>query len=251
VKAVITDGLTKLYDGFPAAQDVSIEVEAGTIHGLVGPNGAGKTTMIKMLTCLIQPTSGSATVNGLSITREPTAVKATLGYLAENSHLYEDMSVESYLGFFAEIYGLSRKAADGRIADLLGGLQVADRAQSQIGGLSKGLKRRVAIARALLHDPPLLILDEVASGLDPLSARELRDYLRLQRSKGKTVLLSTHNLYEAEQLCDKVTIMHKGRAIATGTVEELRQRYLPASGPGTPLETVFFEAIGKGSSPEF
>lgn len=248
--AIKTVRLTKHYDDFPALTDLNLEVESGTIYGLVGPNGAGKTTAIKILTCLVKPTSGGAEVNGISVTADPTAVKSAIGYLAENSHLYEDMTVSSYLRFFADIYGIEKTQAPDRINRLLMEMKMPDRAQSQIGTLSKGLKRRVSIARALLHDPPILILDEVASGLDPISTHELREYLLHQRSLGKTILLSTHNLYEAELLCDKVTIMDKGRTVTSGTITELSEKYLNKSdnNPETSLERIFYRAIAEQST---
>jgi ABC-2 type transport system ATP-binding protein len=244
VDAIKAAGLSKSYDGFSAVSGLELTVPQGTIYGLVGPNGAGKTTVIKMLTCLTRPTSGTAYVNGRSIADDPVGAKSMMGYLGENSYLYEDMSVRGYLTFFADIYGMRRADAQARISVLLSSLRVEDRIDSGISTLSKGLKRRVAIARALLHDPPVLILDEATSGLDPISVQEIRQYLKNLRSAGKTILISTHNLYEAELLCDRVTILNRGKAVAEGTVGDLKARFGGGDGPEAALERIFFRAIG-------
>jgi ABC-2 type transport system ATP-binding protein len=243
--------LVKRFDDFTAVAGVDLNVRSGTIYGLVGPNGAGKTTIIKMLICLIQPSSGEAEVDGHSILGDPVPVKSSIGYLAENSYLYEDMTVRSYLRFFASLYALNSDESDARISRLLEELRISDRADSAIGNLSKGLQRRVAIARALLHDPPILILDEVTSGLDPMSTHDIREYLKRLRALGKTILLSTHNLYEAELLCDDVTILDRGRVIASGSIGELKKAYLldgESLGSEAALERIFFKAVGQKES---
>ncbi len=245
MQAIKTEGLTRYYDDFPAAVDISLSVPRGSLYGLIGPNGAGKTTIIKMLTCLLSPTAGSASVMGFDVEHDPQKAKESLGYLGEFSYLYEDMVVGAYLRFFAAIYRLPKKRVDERIHELLASLGIEDRRDSVIGDLSKGLKRRVAVARTLIHDPPLLILDEVTSGLDPITARELRDYLFALKGQGKTIFFSTHNLYEAELLCDHVSILDHGRVLAQGSVAQLIDRYAIAGKGGreAALEKVFFAAL--------
>jgi len=242
VEAIKTQGLTKSYDGFSAVRGIDMTVTEGSLHGLIGPNGAGKTTIIKMLTCLAAPSAGAAWIRGFDILTESGKVKESIGYLAEQSYLYEDMEVGEYLRFFGNIYGMDHSARDERITELTGELDIADRLDSGISTLSKGLRRRVAICRALLHDPSILIMDEVTSGLDPVSSRQIRKYLKSLPEQGKTVLLSTHDLYEADILCDEATILSKGRIIAQGSRAQMEERLSP-EGDGPLFERIFFKAL--------
>jgi len=215
-------GLRKTYGDFAAVVDSSFEVESGEIFGVVGPNGAGKTTTLKMLAGLIEPTAGSATVAGFDA--EDPAMRHQLGFLPEESPLYEDMTPQSYLTFFADLYDVSRADATGRIDESLDRLDLEYR-DRRIGDMSKGMKRKVAIARSLINDPDVLIYDEPASGLDPLTTNSVLEFTRELRDDDKTVVFSAHNLYHVESVCDRIIIMNEGRIIARGTIEEIRQQY--------------------------
>jgi len=215
-------GLRKTYGDFAAVVDSSFAVETGEIFGVVGPNGAGKTTTLKMLAGLIEPTTGTAEVAGFDA--EDPAMRHRLGFLPEESPLYEDMTPTSYLTFFADLYDVPRSTAKERIADTLDRLELAYR-DRRIGDMSKGMKRKVAIARSLINDPDVLIYDEPASGLDPLTTNSVLEFTRELRDDDKTVIFSAHNLYHVESVCDRIIIMNEGRIIARGTVDEIRQQY--------------------------
>jgi len=215
-------GLRKTYGDFAAVVGSSFEVETGEIFGVVGPNGAGKTTTLKMLAGLIEPTAGSAEVAGFDAA-EP-AMRHRLGFLPEESPLYEDMTPASYLTFFADLYDVPRSVAKDRIAETLDRLDLEYR-DRRIGDMSKGMKRKVAIARSLINDPDVLIYDEPASGLDPLTTNSVLEFTRELRADEKTVVFSAHNLYHVESVCDRIIIMNEGQIIARGTVEEIREEY--------------------------
>ncbi|MFW6321119.1 MAG: ATP-binding cassette domain-containing protein [Halohasta sp.] len=215
-------GLRKTYGDFAAVVDSSFDVETGEIFGVVGPNGAGKTTTLKMLAGLIEPTAGDAEVAGFDA--EDPAMRHRLGFLPEESPLYEDMTPTSYLTFFADLYDVPRHLARERIADTLDRLELAYR-DRRIGDMSKGMKRKVAIARSLINDPDVLIYDEPASGLDPLTTNSVLEFTRELRDDDKTVVFSAHNLYHVESVCDRIIIMNEGRIIARGTVDDIRAEY--------------------------
>jgi ABC-2 type transport system ATP-binding protein len=214
--------LVKDFPGFVRAVDgLSFDVEPGEIYGLLGPNGAGKTTAMRLLSALLEPTSGSAVVAGYSVTEQPDAVRANVGILTEVPGLYTRLTPAEYLDFFAQLYGLRNAAA--RVAEMLKLVGLWDRRRSVMRAFSKGMQQRVAIARALLQDPQVLLFDEPTAALDPEAARTVRDFVReLAASRGRTVLLCTHNLFEAEQLCDRLSIVKSGRQIAEGTPTTLR-----------------------------
>ncbi len=215
-------GLRKTYGEFAAVIDSSFTVEAGEIFGVVGPNGAGKTTTLKMIAGLIEPSAGNATVVGLDA--QDPSMRHHLGFLPEESPLYEDMTPRSYLRFFGDLYDVPRATADRRIAETLDRLELEYR-DRRIGDMSKGMKRKVAIARSLINDPNVLIYDEPASGLDPLTTNSVLEFTRELRADDKTVIFSAHNLYHVESVCDRVIIMNEGRIIARGAVEEIRAEY--------------------------
>jgi len=215
-------GLRKTYGDFAAVVDSSFEIETGEIFGIVGPNGAGKTTTLKMLAGLIEPTAGSAEVAGFDAA-DP-AMRHRLGFLPEESPLYDDMTPRSYLTFFADLYDVPRSTADERIAETLDRLDLEYR-DRRMGDMSKGMKRKVAIARSLINDPDVLIYDEPASGLDPLTTNSVLEFTRELRADDKTVLFSAHNLYHVESVCDRIIIMNEGRIIARGSVDEIRDEY--------------------------
>ena len=212
--------VSKLYNQFAAVDGLNLEVNDGEIMGIIGHNGAGKTTTLKMITGLIAPTSGTIEVMDKDIAKHSIEIKKHLGFLPEESPLYESMTVTEYLLFFSELYGLSRKTAIERIDILLCSLKLDER-NKFTGELSKGMKRKVAIARTLLHDPTLLILDEPNSGLDPMTSFFIIDYLKKLRSEGKTILLSAHNLFHVEYICDRIAIMKQGKLMVCDTMQEL------------------------------
>lgn len=215
--------VTKLYGNIAAVNNLSLEVSEGEILGLIGPNGAGKTTTLKMIIGLLKPTSGTVEVMGQNMSRDGKNAKKHIGYLPEEDPLYEHMTVRQYLGFFSEIYGIPRPQANDRIGSLLHSLKLADE-DKHTGELSKGMKRKVAIARTLLHDPSLLILDEPNSGLDPLTSFFVNDYLKQLSQNGKTIVLSAHNLFQIESICDRVAIMNKGEVYICDTVNSIREK---------------------------
>jgi len=215
-------GLRKTYGDFAAVVGSEFEIDRGEIFGVVGPNGAGKTTTLKMLAGLIEPTSGTATVAGYDA-GDPE-MRHQLGFLPEESPLYEDMTARSYLRFFADLYDVPREVARERIESTLDRLDLEYR-DRRLGDVSKGMKRKVAIARSLVNDPDVLIYDEPASGLDPLTTNSVLEFTEELREDDKTVIFSAHNLYHVESVCDRVVIMNEGRIIARGSVADIREQY--------------------------
>ncbi|WP_224269394.1 ABC transporter ATP-binding protein [Haloprofundus salinisoli] len=219
---ITVEDLRKEYGGFVAVEGSSFQVDEGEIFGVVGPNGAGKTTTLKMLSGLIEPTAGKATVAGYDAA-DPE-MRASLGFLPEESPLYEDMTPRSYLRFFADLYDVPRTDGVRRSEETLDRLEL-DHRDRRLGDMSKGMKRKVAIARSLVNDPDVLIYDEPASGLDPLTTNYVLEFTRELAAAGKTVLFSAHNLYHVESVCDRVIIMNRGEIVARGTVAEIRERH--------------------------
>ncbi|MBI3241735.1 MAG: ABC transporter ATP-binding protein [Chloroflexi bacterium] len=218
--------LTKHFDDFHAVESVSLSVAAGQVLALLGPNGAGKTTTVRMLTSILKPTSGSATVAGFDVVRDPDGVRANIGVLTEHHGLYLRSSGEEYLDFFAELYGLPRERRRPRIVELLERFGMADAARRRIGEYSKGMRQKLALIRAMLHDPPVLLLDEPTSAMDPQSAKLVRDAIADLRTDRRAIILCTHNLVEAESLADSIAIIRKGRIIASGNPEALKDQLL-------------------------
>jgi len=213
--------LRKEYGDVVAVDGSSFAVDRGEIFGLIGPNGAGKTTTLKMLAGLLEPTGGTATVAGFdSRDRE---MRRNLGFLPEDSPVYEEMTARSYLRFFADLYDVPRSVADERIDTTLDrlDLEVRDR---PLGNTSKGMKRKVAIARSLVNDPDVLIYDEPASGLDPLTTNAIIEFVG-ELGQDRTVVFSAHNLYHVEELCDRVAIMLGGEIVTRGTLAEIREAH--------------------------
>ncbi|KAB1188512.1 MULTISPECIES: ABC transporter ATP-binding protein [Haloferax] len=219
---ITVENLRKTYGDFPAVVGSDFSVESGEVFGIVGPNGAGKTTTLKMLAGLVEPTSGTAEVLGFD--PEDPEMRRKLGFLPEESPLYEDMTPRSYLRFFADLYDVPRDVADERTGEVLDRLDLEYR-DRRLGDMSKGMKRKVAIARSLVNDPDLLIYDEPASGLDPLTTNVVLEFVRELRDEGKTVVFSAHNLFHVESVCDRVVILNRGEIIARGTVPEIRAEH--------------------------
>ena len=230
-----TLGLTKRYGELLALDHLDLEVPSGVLFGFLGPNGAGKTTTIKLLTGLLRPTEGDAVLGKHSITEEPLAAKALFGYLADTPFLYDKLTGREFLDFVGALYGVPEERLRDRGERLLGLLDLQEAADALIESYSHGMRQKIGVAAALLHDPPILILDEPLNGLDPPSARRVKDLLRGLVSRGRTVFLSTHVLEVAERLCDRVGILDHGRLLAVGSPAELLQS---APGSGT-LEEVF------------
>jgi ABC-2 type transport system ATP-binding protein len=221
-KEIVIEGLRKEYDGFIAVDSLNFEIGKGEIFGIVGPNGAGKTTTLKMLSGLIAPTKGVIKIHGMDIKKDAQKIKRKLGFLPEENPLYEGMTANDYLSFFAEVYGVEKKTVSMRISKILNALRL-DAEDKKIGDMSKGMQRKVAIARALINDPEYLILDEMTTGLDPTTSKYLVDFVSELKKQGKTIVFSAHNLYQVESLCDRVLIMNKGNVIAIGTMAEIKK----------------------------
>ncbi|MFB6281377.1 MAG: ABC transporter ATP-binding protein [Haloferacaceae archaeon] len=219
---IAVEDLRKAYGDFVAVEGSTFAVERGEIFGIVGPNGAGKTTTLKMCSGLVEPSGGRATVAGHDAT-DPE-MRRSLGFLPEESPLYEDMTPRSYLRFFADLYGVPRETADERMGRALDRLEL-DHRERRLGDMSKGMKRKVAIARSLVNDPEVLVYDEPASGLDPLTTDAVLAFTRELSDRGKTVLFSAHNLYHVESVCDRIVIMDRGEIVARGTVPEIRDAH--------------------------
>jgi ABC-2 type transport system ATP-binding protein len=206
-----------------AVRGISFDIAKGELFGLLGPNGAGKTTTIKMLTTLLLPTSGTARVLGLDVVADARAVRERIGYVFGGDRgLYERLSALDNLRYFAELYGLPPATQKARIAYLLELVGLAGREKERVEGYSRGMRQRLHIARGLLHDPPVIFLDEPTIGLDPVGARELRTTIASLTESGKTVLLTTHYMFEADSLCDRIAVISKGRIVAEGTPRDLK-----------------------------
>jgi len=219
------EGLVKVFAGPVRAVDhLSFEVEPGEIYGLLGPNGAGKTTAMRLLSALLKPTAGTAVVAGFSVLDEPREVRARIGILTEVPGLYMRLTPAEYLDFFAQVHGQRQKVLrNARVEELLTLVGLWDRRRSMMRTFSKGMQQRVAIARTLIQDPQVLLFDEPTAALDPEAARNVRDYVRdLASSRQRTVLLCTHNLFEAEQLCQRLSIIQAGHQVAQGTPAALK-----------------------------
>jgi ABC-2 type transport system ATP-binding protein len=232
-------GLEKRYGDTYAVKGVDLAVYPGEIFGFLGPNGAGKTTTIKMLVGLLRPSAGTARIGGHDIQREPIAAKRLIGYVPDQPHLPEKLTAREFLSFIAGLYQLDASDARRRGEELLRLFDLHERGDDLVGGFSHGMRQKTALAGALLHNPRAFFLDEPTVGLDPRSARLIKDILRTQSSRGTAVLMSTHILEIAERMCDRVAIISGGRVIATGTVDELR-----AGRTGESLEDIFLELTG-------
>lgn len=216
--------LRKEFNGLVAVDGVSFEAHPGEIVGLLGPNGTGKTTTLRMITTILRPTAGRITVNGCGALTEPERVRHQLGVLSENTGLYDRLTAEENVRYFARLRDMSNARIDRRIEEIFPLLGIDEYAHKRAGTLSKGMKQKVALAIAIFHDPPVLIFDEPTSGLDVISARQVRAFIERYRATEKTVVLSTHLMPEAERLCDRIAIIHRGRIAAVGTTEDLREQ---------------------------
>jgi len=234
------EGLTKRYARNVAVDHISFEVEKGQIVGFLGPNGAGKTTTMRMLTCFMPPTEGSAQVAGFDVRENPMEVKRRIGYLPETPPVYPEMEVIEYLDFVGRIKGVPKASLRSRIDEVMQKTAITDVRTKEIGKLSKGYRQRVGLAQAIVHNPDVLILDEPTAGLDPHQIIETRDLIK-GLSGDHTIILSTHILPEVEQTCQRVMIINRGKLVATDTMENLNSRLHGA-------ETVAVEVMPKDGS---
>lgn len=243
-------GLTKLYGEHVAIQDINFTVKDGEIVGFLGPNGAGKTTTMKILTCFMPATYGSARVDGFDIFEKPMDVKRRIGYLPDTPPVYPELTVKSYLHFVAEIKDVPFRQRKARVWQVMKDTRLDDVADRLIGHLSRGYQQRVGIAQALVHDPKVLILDEPTVGLDPNQIREVRELIK-QLGRQRTIILSTHILPEVSVTCERIIVINQGRIVANGTEEELKGAFgsqgtyqLAAKGPRKDLEEALPKLAG-------
>jgi len=239
VPLIAARGLRKEFNTRVAVDGVDLEVGGGQVFGFLGPNGAGKTTTIKMLIGLLRPTSGEAYIGGYDVQRQPIQAKALLGYVPDEPYLPEKLTAREFFQFIGGLYRMPGAQVRQRGEDLLRLFDLTANGDELIGGFSHGMKQKTALAGALLHDPSVLFLDEPTVGLDPRSARLIKDILRQLAARGTAVFLTTHILEIAERLCDRVAIIEGGRVVASGTLDELRQ-----GSTGQSLEDIFLALTG-------
>lgn len=219
-----TKNLTKNYGTLTAVDDLNLTIKEGDIFGFIGPNGAGKTTTMRILVTLLEPTRGSAYINGLNVTKDGKKVRRLVGYMPDFMGVYDDLKVFEYLEFFAAAFGIERKKRKSIVEGVLELTDLESKKSATVDSLSRGMQQRLGLARVLIHDPKVLILDEPASGLDPRARIEIRELLRELKRMGKTIMISSHILSELEEICDHVGIIEHGRLVFSGTLEEIRPR---------------------------
>ena len=242
-----TQALVKRYGDKLAVNNISFEVQAGEVFGFLGPNGAGKTTTIKMIVGLLQPTSGTIRVAGYDVQAQPLLAKAVSGYVPDTPNLYAKLTGRELLRFVGDLYSLDRQRLAQRTEELLRVLDLNEAADQTIDSYSHGMQQKASLAAALMHDPKVLVLDEPTVGLDPKSARLIKDILRQMAERGTAVFLSTHILEIAERMCDRIGIINKGELVAVGTMQELRS--LGKAGE-TSLEDIFLGLTGGAEEAE-
>lgn len=223
---ILTENLSKYFNDFLAVDRVSLDVKSGEVLALLGPNGAGKTTTLRMLTSVLRPSTGWARVAGYDVVTQAAQVRASVGILTEQHGLYGRMTAEEYLDFFGQVYRMEADTRRKRTNELLEQYGLAIERKRRIGEYSKGMRQKLALARALFHNPPVLLMDEPTSAMDPESARLVRDAIHGLRNANRAIIICTHNLSEAEELADRIAVIHQGRIIISGEVEELKTRLL-------------------------
>jgi ABC-2 type transport system ATP-binding protein len=221
-----TEALCKRFGDFTAVKDIDLHVRAGEILALLGPNGAGKTTTVRILASILKPTLGHAWIDGHDTVEEDVLVRRLVGVLTEVPGLYTRMRAQEYLGFFGQLQGLDRAVCARRAERLMEQFGMSDVWSLRLGEYSKGMRQKLALIRAMLHDPPVLLLDEPTSAMDPHSAKLVRDSILSLRSKERAVILCTHNLAEAEMIADRVAVIHQGEIVVGGTAQRLKQELL-------------------------
>ncbi|HLF02761.1 MAG TPA: ABC transporter ATP-binding protein [Anaerolineales bacterium] len=243
IPAIQAHGLRKTYGKHEAVRHVDLNIAPGEIVGFLGPNGAGKTTTIKILTGLLKPTAGTAAIVGHDIQKEPIQAKAAFGYVPDTPNLYGKLNAWEFLRFMSRLYRVPKDQAERRANELLKLFELSDAASDLIEGYSHGMQQKMALAAALIHNPQVLFLDEPTVGLDPRSARLIKDMLGQLRDRGAAVFFSTHILEIAERMCDRVMIIDQGEIVAAGTMAELRARQ-GAGADGKSLEDIFLSVTG-------
>ncbi len=238
-------GVTKRYGGFTAVAGLDLDIPAGTLFGFLGPNGAGKTTTMKMVVGLIRPSAGSVHVGGQDVAQHPLAARRIIGYVPDRPHVYERLSALEYMYFIGSLYSLPRAEVLPRSEQLLTLFGLGHKRDHLVESFSHGMKQRLVMASVLLHRPRLLVVDEPMVGLDPQGARLLKDVLRAEVAQGLTVMLSTHTLEVADEVCDEVAVIHKGRLVARGAPAALKAQ---AGVAGDTLERVFLTLTAEGAA---
>ncbi len=244
---ILVQDLVKRYGAFTAVDGVSLDVAPGEIHGFLGPNGAGKTTTIRIIAGLLKPTRGRVVIDGHDLAREPEAAKSALGFISDRPFLYEKLTAAEFLRFHGGLYGLEAEAVQGRLNELLDLFELRAWEGELIESFSHGMKQRLVLCAAFLHRPRAILVDEPMVGLDPRGARLIKEVFRVMSRKGVAILMSTHTLEVAQEMCDRISIIQGGRIIARGTVHELR---LLAGGEAEHLTPVFLKLTGGGGLQE-
>ena len=242
--AIHTHKLTKKFGNLTAVDGVDLQVTAGQFFGFLGPNGAGKSTTIKILTGLLAPTSGSIQLLGVDFAANPVEIKRQIGVVPEGMGLFERLTGSEYLNFVGRMYGLDRATTERRSAELLDFMQLADRPKTMIADYSHGMQKKLALAAAVIHGPRILFLDEPFEGVDALAAGALKALLARMTERSTTIFLTSHVLEIVERLCSHVAIIHKGRLVAQGSLEELRAGISGEAGSKTTLEQIFLSIVG-------
>ncbi|HJN73564.1 MAG TPA: ABC transporter ATP-binding protein [Myxococcota bacterium] len=235
-----TEGIQKRYQSFQALQPLDLHVRKGEVFGFLGPNGAGKTTTIRILSGVLPPTGGRLEIDGIDMAVDPVQAKARIGYIPDRPYLYEKLTAREMLEFVGGLYGLDAKVIETRGTELLEFHGLMEFADELVEGFSHGMKQRLTLSTALLHEPPLLIVDEPMVGLDPRGARQIKQVFRDYAEEGRTVFLSTHSLDVAQEVCDRLAIIHRGRIVAHGAYDEIRARRAEGAGD---LEEVFLRIL--------
>ncbi|MET0409948.1 MAG: ABC transporter ATP-binding protein [Polyangiaceae bacterium] len=238
---IVIEGLSKSYGEFHALEGVELAIEPGEVFGLLGPNGAGKTTLMRLLMGLLIPSAGRASILGLDCFADRVELKRRIGYLPDTPFFYDYLTGWELIRFIADVHGLEPDESKARAERLFSALQLGDAVDDFVTTYSLGMKKKMALALALIHEPPVLIMDEPTTGLDPLSSRHIRELIRSFADSGRIVLLSTHWLDMADSICDRVGIIHHGRLIASDTPAALRSRVGAVSSADPSLEEVFLQ----------
>ena len=238
---IAIDNLVKEYGTFRAVDGVSLEVPGGQIHGFLGPNGAGKTTTIRMIAGLLKPTAGRIVVNGHDLAKEPEAAKSSLGFIPDRPFIYEKLTAAEFLRFHAGLYGIDGNGVGARISEMLALFELERWENELVESFSHGMKQRLVMSAAFLHRPKAVLVDEPMVGLDPRGARLIKNVFRRMSEHGVAILMSTHTLEVAQEMCDRISIILKGRIIAEGTVDQLRQL---AGSQDDQLTPVFLKLTG-------
>ena len=246
--AILTDGLTRTFGSLRAVDAINLRVEAGQFFGFLGPNGAGKSTTIKMLTGLLAPTAGRMELLGLDFAAYPIEVKRQIGVVPEGMGLFERLTGTEYLRFVGRMYGLDRATTQKRAEELLEFMQLADREKTLVADYSHGMQKKLALAAAVIHGPRILFLDEPFEGVDALAAGALKALLGRMTERGVTIFLTSHVLEIVERLCSHVAIIHEGRLVAQGSMEELRAGVAAEAGETKTLEQIFLSIVGQSGA---